>query len=256
VNAIQLAPLSRYARVGRQLAGFAVVCGAAVLLTTSVARVPASDAGPRCFGRSPTIVGNNGKNQLVGTKGRDVIIARGGNDSIRSRQGKDFVCAGPGNDNVHAAEGAGYMKGGPGDDWLDARLSRQGNVSKGGRGDDLIQADGKIDGGRGNDEIESFGYFRVSGISPDVTHGGGGSDTIRGCSDERGCHPWTVRDAEPFKGGGGNDRIFAGGGDDQVRGNGGNDTLHGEGGNDNIDGGADTDVCEQGSGTGTLRNCP
>ena len=156
------------------------------MLTTVAAALaipPQSDAGqsgPRCFGKRATIVGNNGSNQLVGTQGRDVIVAKGGKDSIRSRQGKDFVCAGKGNDTIHAAEGAGYMDGGPGDDWLDGRRSQQGNVSKGGRGDDLIQAEGKIEGGPGDDRIESFGYYTVSGISPDLTDGGGGRDRISG----------------------------------------------------------------------------
>jgi Ca2+-binding RTX toxin-like protein len=137
------------------------------------------------------------------------------------------------------------MNGGPGDDWLDGRRSQQGNVSIGGRGDDLIQADGKIDGGPGLDRIESFGYYTVSGISPDVTDGGGGRDKITGGSN-----------GETLKGGPKNDRVFAGAGPDHVRGNGGNDKLYGETGNDNINGGSGTDVCVQGSGTGPLRHCP
>jgi Ca2+-binding RTX toxin-like protein len=235
-----------------------VICGTAPIGLLAIAALTApqaSAAGQRCFGKTPTIVRGDGNNRIVGTSGRDVIVAGGGNDSIRSRRGKDFVCAGPGNDIIHAAHGAGYMKGGPGDDWLDGRRSRKGNVSIGGRGHDLIQAEGKIDGGRGNDEIESFGNFQVSGISPDVTDGGGGRDMISGCTDERLCSNGTIGEGELLKGGGGNDRVFAGGGADQLRGNGGNDTLNGEGGNDNINGGSGTDSCDQGSGTGPVVNC-
>jgi Ca2+-binding RTX toxin-like protein len=158
--------------------------GLGLLTMAAVALVlpSASDGAQRCFGKTPTIVRGDGNNQIAGTNGRDVIIAGGGKDSIRSRKGKDFVCAGAGNDNIHAAEGIGYMDGGPGDDWLDGRLGL-GNVSIGDRGDDLIQAEGKIDGGPGNDEIQSFGYRRPS-QSPfrDRTVAGGGRDKVNGGS--------------------------------------------------------------------------
>ena len=139
--------------------------GLGLLTTVAVALAlpTASDAGQsgqRCFGKKPTIVGNKGNNQIIGTQGRDVIIALGGKDSIRSRRGNDYVCAGRGNDTVHAAEGAGYIDGGPGDDWLDGRRSQRGNVTIGGRGDDLIQAEGKAKGGPGNDRDRKLRLLR------------------------------------------------------------------------------------------------
>ena len=137
------------------------------------------------------------------------------------------------------------MNGGPGDDWLDGRRGA-GNVSIGERGDDFIQAEGKIDGGPGNDEIESFGYLNPS-QSPfgDRTDAGGGRDKVRGGSS-----------SELLKGGRKKDKIWAGDGDDRLLGNGGNDRLYGENGYDSINGGSGNDVCDQGSGTGTLRQCP
>jgi Ca2+-binding RTX toxin-like protein len=146
---------------------------------------------------------------------------------------------------VHGAEDVNRMNGGPGEDWLDGRRG-PGNVAIGSKGDDLIQAEGKIDGSSGNDTIESFGYQAPSASPlPDVTEGGSGKDKISGGSN-----------GELLKGGDDNDKVFAGNGDDQLRGNGGNDGLNGEGGGDDIDGGSGTDVCNQGPGTGTLSNCP
>jgi len=227
---------------------------AATLAVVPIATAAGSGAAQKCFGKNPTKVGTSGNDTLIGTNGRDVIIGRGGRDHIRSRQGTDFVCAGSGDDVVHGAEGVNYMNGGPGDDWLDGRRG-PGNVSIGGRGDDLIQAEGKIDGGPGNDEIESYGYEQAS-ASPfaDVTDGGGGRDRISGCASGRVCV--TPGNGELLKGGPKKDRVFAGDGPDRVRGNGGNDRLYGENGNDSINGGSGTDVCDQGPGTGTLRRCP
>src|SRR4051794_5045905 len=130
--------------------GFAAMT---VVLLGLIPIATASGSGPTCFGKHPTKVGTNGNDILLGTSGRDVMIGLGGKDRIRSRQGKDFVCAGPGDDVVHGAEGVNYMNGGSGDDWLDGRRG-PGNVAIGDRGNDLIQAEGRIDGGPGNDKIE------------------------------------------------------------------------------------------------------
>jgi Ca2+-binding RTX toxin-like protein len=218
---------------------------AALLCLAPIAAANAAGKSRTCFGKHPTILGTQHSDSIRGTSGVDVIISLGGNDHIRSRQGNDYVCAGPGDDVVHGAEDVNHMNGGPGNDWLDGRRG-PGNVSIGSRGNDLIQAEGKIQGGPGDDAIESFGYLDPS-ASPfaDVTNGGTGKDKISGGDN-----------AELLIGGGDNDKIFAGDGDDNLEGKSGNDKLHGELGNDNIDGGLGTDVCDQGPGSGTLTGCP
>ena len=243
------------------------------LVSDAIAGSPASAGKSRtCFGKRPTILGTQHRDSIRGTNGRDVIISFGGNDGIRSRQGKDYVCAGPGDDVVHGAEGVNYMNGGPGDDWLDGRRG-PGNVSIGSRGKDLIQAEGKIQGGPGNDTIESYGYENPGASPvPDVTGGGSGKDKIYGCGDNRApqlgprpspsswawphCYTPGGGNAELLKGGADNDKVFGGGGNDHLHGNGGNDRLYGEDGDDDINGGAGTNVCDQGPGTGSLTGCP
>ncbi|MGH3371625.1 MAG: DUF7507 domain-containing protein, partial [Nocardioidaceae bacterium] len=51
---------------------------------------------PSCAGRTATIVDPAGgrSGTIVGTPGRDVILALGGNDTIRSGGGDDLICAG------------------------------------------------------------------------------------------------------------------------------------------------------------------
>ena len=200
---------------------------AASIGAISIPAVTAAAGGRTCFGKHPTILGTQGNDTLHGTTGSDVIVSLGGNDHITAGQGNDYICAGPGNDNVHGAEDVNHMNGGPGNDWLDGRRG-PGNVAIGAKGDDLIQAEGKIAGGDGDDTIYSFGY-QSPGASPlaDVTGGGGGKDLIHG---------------------GGNAELLKGG----AR----SDKLYGEAGDDGIDGGSGTDTCDQGPGTGTLTNCP
>jgi Ca2+-binding RTX toxin-like protein len=229
---------------------------AASIGAVSLPAATAAAAGRTCFGKRPTIVGTQGNDVLHGTTGRDVIVSLGGNDHITAGQGRDYICAGPGDDNLHGAEGVNHMNGGPGDDWLDGRRG-PGNVAIGSKGDDLVQAEGKIDGGGGNDTLHSYGYQDPS-QSPfrDITEGGAGRDRIYGCGDAQSCYSGDAGNRELLKGGARNDRIFAGGGSDKLRGNGGSDKLHGEAGDDDIDGGSGTDVCDQGPGTGNLTNCP
>src|SRR5919108_5916410 len=153
---------------------------AASIGAISIPAATAAAAGRTCFGKRPTIVGTQGNDVLHGTTGRDVIVSLGGNDHITAGQGDDYICAGPGNDNVHGAEDVNHMNGGPGNDWLDGRRG-PGNGSIGAKGDDLIQAEGTIAGGGGDDTIYSFGY-QSPGASPlpDVTGGGGGKGVIHG----------------------------------------------------------------------------
>jgi Ca2+-binding RTX toxin-like protein len=72
-----------------------------------------------CFGRTPTIVGNDPANdKLVGTNGPDVIMAFGGKDKISGLGGKDRICAAGGKDTLQGGGGKDLLDGGPGKDRL------------------------------------------------------------------------------------------------------------------------------------------
>ncbi len=102
---------------------------------------------PNCYGRVPTLAGDNGNNVLIGSPRADVILGRGGADLLDGRGGNDRICGGdgkdalrggPGNDRVSGAAGADTLEGGAGNDRLD-----------GGAGADLIA------GGKGTDRCKS-----------------------------------------------------------------------------------------------------
>ena len=81
-----------------------------------------------CAGRTPTILGTDGKDQLTGTGKADVIDGLGGKDTVNALGGNDVVCGGPGNDT---------LKGGGGKDKL---LGQQGKDKlKGGGGKDTCK---------------------------------------------------------------------------------------------------------------------
>jgi Ca2+-binding RTX toxin-like protein len=253
----------------------AVVLGAAAFSTAAARNSGAAKAAPTCFGRTATITGTRQGEVIRGTSGLDVIASLAGRDTVLSRQGPDFVCSGPGNDTVHAAEGFNRIFGGDGDDYMDGRRG-PGNIVIGGKGRDHVQAEGRIDGGPGNDIIETHGYQSPS-VSPvpDVTHGGTGSDDIYGCGSmpapERpttppgsprhqagiwpDCYTLEPGNGERLFGGPDNDNIFGGGGNDHLAGADGNDGLYGEDGNDDLNGGRGRDTCKQNAGTGSRTSC-
>lgn len=72
---------------------------------------------PSCFGRIPTIVGDEGDNVLRGSPGPDVIWG-GGADLIDGRGGNDRICGGPGRDALKGGKGRDRLDGGPGFDVL------------------------------------------------------------------------------------------------------------------------------------------
>lgn len=88
---------------------------------------------------TPSTVGGNGAERLVGTilgedmtggNGADLLIANAGNDEVRGGNGDDRLFGGPGNDDLFGENGADVLIGGSGDDLLD-----------GGRGGDLFVFD-------------------------------------------------------------------------------------------------------------------
>ena len=171
---------SRVVRRLSQVLALSLVVSLAMALTDA-------QAAPRCFGKSATIVGSAGKDEILGTNQRDVIVGRGGNDTIFARDGDDLVCAGGGNDFVDGQGGRDRLKGNGGDDTL---------ADRGGKGPfNLLQ------GNSGSD------FLLGSNFEDKLVGGGGGVDVLRG------------RDRD--------DRLFGGGGFDALIGEGGNDLLNG-----------------------------
>ncbi|MGH8571268.1 MAG: hypothetical protein ACREX8_01670, partial [Gammaproteobacteria bacterium] len=73
-------------------------------------------AVPSCFGRIPTIVGDEGNNVLTGSPGPDVFWGGGGADLIDGKGGDDRICGGPGRDVLKGGKGRDRLDGGPGFD--------------------------------------------------------------------------------------------------------------------------------------------
>jgi hypothetical protein len=104
----------------------AIIAGAAVGIDAPVAGV----ARPSCGGRTATIVGTAGADQLTGTRRVDVIVARAGADDVRGRGGNDVICGQRGKDHLTGNRGGDRLYGGRGVD--------RGN---GGRGSDRCRTE-------------------------------------------------------------------------------------------------------------------
>jgi Ca2+-binding RTX toxin-like protein len=180
---------------GRTMRSRAGIATAGILLVVSATSVTAHAAGPRCFGKSATIVGTNGNDVLRGTNRADVIVARGGSDTVRAKEGNDRVCAGAGHDLVRGAAGRDKIKGGDGLDllWGSSGKDRiiggffrsmdQGELDwlDGGGGDDTLLGSSALDairGRGGNDVIRGRG--NNDDFYTEVVTGGGGADRIKG----------------------------------------------------------------------------
>jgi hypothetical protein len=107
----------------------------------------------KCQGKTATLAGTSGADNLKGTAKRDVIVALGGRDTVNGRGGNDLICGLAGKDN---------LKGGAGKDTL-----------VGGAGAD------KLLGGAGKDKLQGQ-------AGKDTCNGGPGSDTQSSCAQSSG----------------------------------------------------------------------
>jgi hypothetical protein len=73
---------------------------------------------PKCFGKTPTIVGTAGDDRLVGTVRKDVIVGLRGNDVILGLGGNDRLCGGRGHDQLFGGRGGDLLSGDLGNDSL------------------------------------------------------------------------------------------------------------------------------------------
>ncbi len=128
----------------------------------------------RSFGRRIAIVGNNGRNNITGSKFEDRIFAYGARDRLNGGAGRDCIEAGGGSDIINGGTNHDAIYGRDGRDYLDA-----------GAGNDRLW------GGAGVDTI-------VTGSGRDRVSGGSGNDKL-----------FTRDGRDRVSGGSGNDRIFA-----------------------------------------------
>jgi Ca2+-binding RTX toxin-like protein len=113
---------------------------AAVLIVAVLVAPPTAQARRRtfkCFGRTATIVGTNGADDLVGTPGNDVIAARRGDDTVWGLRGHDRICGGRGDDVLGGSRGNDELFAHSGNDRVFA-----------GQGKDFVNV---LDGVSGND---------------------------------------------------------------------------------------------------------
>lgn len=163
----------------------------AALAAGVLSAAPAA-AAPMCAGRTATIVGTHGPDQLSGTAAADVIVGLDGDDTIKGAGGNDRICSGNGEDAVH---------GGAGNDIL------FGQEVFGGPGHDLFRQEAgpaEMWGGTGDDR------FIVSATASPAQHvsarGGAGADRVHvsdHCALPSPCADNELR----FAGGDGSDRI-------------------------------------------------
>lgn len=198
----------------------------------------AQQAARTCRGVPATIVGS-GK-VLLGTPGRDVIVATSPETRVRAGGGDDLVC---GSRRVHGERGDDEIH-------YDGRTPFLGHLYiVGGTGDDVIRFHGKqnhpsrgtrdgVYGGAGRDLIVGAGgsLWMIGGSGPDRLVSGPGGDLMDGGPGD-----------DVLLGGRGQEIMFGGGGDDLLRGRAHSDDLSGGPGYDEVWGGPDWDVCAGGN---------
>jgi Ca2+-binding RTX toxin-like protein len=120
------------------VATFAVTLGAAAGTENQ-----STSASPMCRGKTATIVGTAGNNEIDGTPQRDIVQARGGNDEVDGHGGRDLICGGRGSDDLSGDARDDAVFGQRGNDELDG--NRGADRLVGGKGFD------EVDGGPEND---------------------------------------------------------------------------------------------------------
>jgi Ca2+-binding RTX toxin-like protein len=201
-------------------------------------RVTLSTVGAAAFTRLNKIAvfGEEGDDELIGSKLGDRLDGGGGIDTLRGGNGNDVLAGGPaggeafggkGKDTIYG-EGGGYWT--VDDDALDGDSEQTpfGSIER-----------AHVVGGNGDDN------FTIAGFTGPVTFSGeGGDDFINGgpASDH-------------LIGGDGNDFMSGRDGNDLLEGKAGNDSLRGDDGNDRHNGGPGDDTCLGGVGSDSFLSC-
>ena len=86
--------------------GLSGAVASVVVLAALGFSAPVSGASvPTCGGRTATIVGTAGSDELDGTAGADVIVARAGADDVEGHGGNDVICGNRGKDDLTGNRG-------------------------------------------------------------------------------------------------------------------------------------------------------
>jgi Ca2+-binding RTX toxin-like protein len=169
-------------RIGR--AALVTAATALVMAGIQTAARPAISATPppTCMGRTVTIMGTDGVDDLVGQSGvSDVIYGGKGNDRISGGdfyesdeipgRAPDYICGGPGADDIEGGPGADHINGGDGNDEIDG--SRGADVMRGNSGRDTVEDQSCDDCDRANDVL-------IGGDGADILSSGWGHDRLEG----------------------------------------------------------------------------
>jgi Ca2+-binding RTX toxin-like protein len=220
-----------------------------VLCAAGSAAYPLASAGATvstCQGLAATIVGTDGRDDITGTTGRDVIAAGKGWDHVDGRDGDDVICGGRGADNIQGGPGNDRVYGEA--DGLLYNEDQYGDVLTGGPGNDYIDGGPGLYGtDRGLDRLRfpNAGRGVVVDLAAQTATLGDAHDRVVNFEAVTGT-PYADRlygDSyyQTLNGLGGNDDIrgrgyidylFAGPGDDHLFGGDGDDYLVGDTGYD------------------------
>ncbi|MFN5998831.1 MAG: cadherin-like domain-containing protein [Paracoccaceae bacterium] len=182
---------------------------------------------------------------ILGTEGRDRVLAHDGDDNIATFFGRDVVFGGKGDDNIAGGAGRDSLFGDEGDDLIAG--GADADLIFGGDGDDRLYGeagDDEVHGDAGNDLVDGGeGADTLTGDEGDDSLlGGDGDDVLAGGEGD-----------DLAQGGSGLDVIFGDDGNDALLGDAGADLLFGGQGDDSLDGGADDDVLSGGDGGDLLK---
>lgn len=177
---------------------------------------------------------------ILGTDGRDRVLAHDGDDNIATFLGRDVVFGGKGDDNIAGGAGRDSLFGDEGDDLIAG--GADADLIFGGGGHDRLYGeagDDEVHGDAGNDLVDGGeGADTLTGdVGEDSLLGGEGDDVLAGGEGD-----------DLAEGGSGLDVVFGDAGADVLSGNAGADLLFGGLGADSLDGGADNDVLSGGEG--------
>jgi Ca2+-binding RTX toxin-like protein len=125
-------------------------------------------------GRTATIVGTHGSDNILGTTADDAIVTLGGGDTVRTQGGDDFICGGPDDDLLFGDEGNDHINGGGGDDNAncgDGDEGLSGDMLGGDPGTDDLRGGNGDDTANGNYSDDNIfgdaGYDMLSGNDGD-----------------------------------------------------------------------------------------
>ncbi len=113
-------------------------------------------------------------NDILGTKGNDLIHTGAGDDTVSSGMGSDTINGGIGNDFLNGGVGQDLIEGGFGKDTISG-ASFADTLGGGGQSDFITGGDGddRIFGNDGNDSLDG-------NRDNDIIYGGGGADIVAG----------------------------------------------------------------------------